>query len=182
MAELLTIARPYAEAAFSVARVEQQKNTLAYTHWISSLRGLAEVSSNSDVSELFGNPRVTTQQIIGLFSSVVKDLSEPQLSLLRLMAENGRLNALPEVVRQFELLIHEANKELSVEIQSAFPLSDSQKDSVISILKQKYSRSVTATSAVRPELIGGVRIVIGDEVIDASVSGKLAKMSTALMN
>ena len=163
MAELLTIARPYAEAAFGVARTEQKANPHA-------------------LRPLYDNPRVSVNDLLTLFSTAVKDLSPSQQSLLRVMAENHRLSAIPEVSRQFAQLTHEANAELAVEVHTACALSAAPVETIVQTLHQKYGRKITATSTVDPSLIGGVRIVVGDEVIDASVSGKLAKMSTALMN
>ncbi|MFM1880045.1 MAG: hypothetical protein RLZZ344_279 [Pseudomonadota bacterium] len=182
MAEMLTIARPYAEAAFGVAQAEQKSNAAAYAHWMASLDTLSVVAQSETLRPLYDNPRVSVSDLLSLLGTAVKDLSASQQSLLRVMAENHRLAALPEVSRQFAQLYHEANAELAVEIQSAFPLSAQQVDSIVQTLHQKYGRKITATSTIDTALIGGVRIVVGDEVIDASVSGKLAKMSTALMN
>jgi F-type H+-transporting ATPase subunit delta len=119
---------------------------------------------------------------VDLFSSAVGALSASQKNFLTLLAENDRLQALSEIHKQFEALCHAANAELTVEIQSAFALSDQQQSQIVSLLQSKYGRAVTASTCVVPQLIGGVKLVMGDEVIDASVSGKLAKMSTALMN
>lgn len=182
MAELLTIARPYAEAAFGVARAEQKANPAAYAQWIAALDSLSAVAQSDTLRPLYDNPGVSVNDLLALFSTAVKDLSPSQQSLLRVMAENHRLSAMPEVSRQFAHLYHEANAELAVEVHSAFPLSSAQIDAIVQTLHQKYGRKITATSTVDTSLIGGVRIVVGDEVIDASVSGKLAKMSTALMN
>jgi F-type H+-transporting ATPase subunit delta len=182
MAEMLTIARPYAEAAFGVAQLERATLPTAYSQWLAALEALAAVAASENLKPLYANPQVSVDDLVSLFTGVVKDLTDSQRGLVRAMAENHRLAALPEVFRQFEHLFHVANAELAVEIHSAFDLSPSQIDSIVQTLHQKYGRKITATSSVDPALIGGVKIVIGDEVIDASVSGKLAKMSTALMN
>lgn len=182
MAEMLTIARPYAEAAFSVAQAEQATNSASYSQWLDVLESLAAVAQSKDLAPLYENPRVSADDFLALFSSAVKNLGDTQRGLLRAMAENHRLAALPEVARQFAQLFHEANAELAVEIHSAFAVTQEQTDTIVQTLHKKYGRKITAATKVDPSLIGGVKIVIGDEVIDASVSGKLAKMSTALMN
>lgn len=182
MAELLTIARPYAEAAFAVAHEEKKSKASAYSDWSTTLAALSQTSAAPEMAELYGNPRLSAQAFVDLFSSAVGVLSASQKNFLTLLAENDRLQALSEIHKQFEALCHAANAELAVEIQSAFALSDQQQSQIVSLLQSKYGRAVTASTRVVPQLIGGVKLVMGDEVIDASVSGKLAKMSTALMN
>lgn len=177
MAEMRTIARPYAEAAFLIA---QEENSLA--HWSQSLAGLAQIASASEIAELVGNPAVPAGKLVELMSSAVPNISKSERDMLVLMAENERISALPEVSHMFEELRNQAESVLSAEVTSAFPLSGAQVVDLTKLLEQKHGKKVKVSVAVDPELIGGVSIAIGDEVFDASVRGKLARMATALMN
>ena len=101
---------------------------------------------------------------------------------MKLLAENGRLSTLPEIATLFEALKNAANATLAARVETAFVLSAAEQAEIKALLEKKYGQAVTLTTEEAKGLIGGVRISIGDEVIDASVSGKLAKMTSALMN
>ena len=175
MAELLTIARPYAEAAFGVAQDEQAQRQDALANWSQALDRLASVMHDPQAQGLLGNPGLTADQMAG-------GLTESQKRFVSTLSENGRLAVLTQVRDLFRGLRFAREGRLSVEIQSAMPLSDAQRDDIVALLSQKFGKPVQAEVSLRPELIGGVSMVIGDEVIDASVSGKLNKMASALMN
>jgi F-type H+-transporting ATPase subunit delta len=176
MAESLTIARPYAEAAFKLAR---DANSLP--QWSDALSRLAAVAGNSAAHDLIGNPRVTDDQLAALVADVAGSLSPEQRNFVQLLAQNERLTVLPEIVGHFESLKNGSEGVIDAHIDSAYPLSEQQVADVIATLQAKYGRKVKADVHVDPELIGGISIRIGDEVHDTSVRGKLAQLADALM-
>jgi len=182
MAELLTIARPYAEAAFEVAQDEAAQQPEAMAGWSQALDRLAAVMKDPSARTLLGNPHLSSQQTASVFTETAGGLSASQARFVATLAENDRLAVLPQVKDLFRGLRFAREGRLDVEIQSAMPLSDAQRDEIVALLSQKFGKPVQAEVSLHPELIGGVSMVIGDEVIDASVSGKLHKMASALMN
>lgn len=177
MAESLTIARPYAEAAFNFAREGG-----SMPQWSGALLRLAAVVSHDSARELIGNPKLSDVQVADILADIAGELSVEQRNFLTMLAANDRLMLLPEIAELFEKLRNEHEGLLDARIASAYPLSDAQVAEVVSALEAKYGRKVKATVTVDQELIGGVSIRIGDEVIDASVRGKLAQLADALMN
>jgi F-type H+-transporting ATPase subunit delta len=177
MAESLTIARPYAEAAFKLAR---EGNALP--QWSDALARLSAVASSDAARELIGNPRLTSAQVSGLVADVAGSLSPEQRNFVTLLADNERLGVLPEIAEHYEGLRNDFEGVLDARIASAYPLSEQQVAEVVATLEGKYGRKVKATVSVDPDLIGGISIRIGDEVIDASVRGKLAQLADALMS
>jgi len=177
MAENVTLARPYAEAAFELAKQSSLAN------WSSTLARMAAVAATEEMGECVGNPNLSSDQLTALFMEVVGgETSVDEQNFLRVLVDNKRVTVLPEISGLFEQLKngHEGVKTASVE--SAFPMDDVQLQTLVADLEKKLACKITATVTVVPALLGGVRISIGDEVIDASVSGKLAAMKTALKN
>ena len=177
MAELLTIARPYADAAFSLAREE---STLP--QWSDALSRLTQVMASDEAGSLVDNPRLTPAQVATLIAEAAGDLSPTQRNFVQLLAENERLSVLPEITEQFHQLRNQAEGTLDAVIETAYPLDDAQIADIRSTLEQKYGRQVQARAEVDTALIGGVCIRMGDEVIDASVRGKLARLAASLKN
>jgi F-type H+-transporting ATPase subunit delta len=176
MAEVTTIARPYAEAVF---RLADEGNALAA--WSASLGEMAAVAGNADVQAVIANPNIGAQQLTDVFMSLCKDVTDKQArSMVELLVRNGRLEVLPEISQQFEELKDQREGVVEAHIVSAFPLDDAQKASLVADLERKFKRKVNATVSVDNALIGGVRIMVGDEVIDGSVQAKLANMAVAL--
>jgi F-type H+-transporting ATPase subunit delta len=176
MAEALTIARPYAEAAFKLA-----SDAKALPQWSAALSRLAALAANDAMRGLVGNPRLTDGQVATLLCDVAGDLSPEQRNFVLLLATNERLAVLPEIATLYEAQKNASEGVLDARIASAFPLSAAQVDEVVSSLESRYARKVKATVEVDSDLIGGVSIRIGDEVIDASVRGKLAQLADALV-
>jgi len=179
MAEVTTIARPYAEALFRLA-----DETRALGAWSATLAGMAEVAGHPEVQAVIGNPAITARQLADLFLSLCRgqgrEIGAAERNLVALLVENDRLGLLPQIRDQFEILKARREGVLEAEIVSAFPLDDAQKASLVADLERKFGRRVQAGVSVDQSLIGGVRIVVGDEVIDASIQGKLANMAVAL--
>jgi F-type H+-transporting ATPase subunit delta len=176
MAEITTIARPYAEAVF---RLADEANTLPA--WSATLGEMAAVAGNPDMQAVIANPNISAKQLTDVFMSLCKDVTDAQAkNFVELLISNGRLAVLPEVSAQFEQLKDEREGVVEAQIVSAFPMDDAQQASLVADLERKFKRKVQAAVSVDNALIGGVRIMIGDEVIDASVQAKLASMAIAL--
>lgn len=176
MAEAITIGRPYAEAVFKSA---QAKKTIAA--WSEMLKYAAAVSSEEHVSALISNPSVSAKQVADIFLEICKNkLSEEGRNLIMLMAENGRLDVLPQVSELFEQLKSQYDGVLDANIVSAFALNGGQLRQLIVMLEKRFKHEINAKVSVDPELIGGVKVEIGDEVLDTSVRGKLEAMAVAL--
>ena len=183
MAENVTLARPYAEAAFQLAKGE---NALAA--WSEVLERLSAVAVRPEMEECFGNPRLSRDQLAQLCLDVASNneaqskLPVNQRNFVRVLAENDRLFVLPEINVIFNELKHDQEGVRDAEITSAFELDEGTLKALVADLERKFGSKVKAVVKVDAELIGGVRIAVGDEVIDASVRGKLAAMATALKN
>ncbi len=175
MAESLTIARPYAEAAFQLAR-----DANALPSWSDALQRLATVIGTDSARELLGNPRLSDEQVARLVADASGQLSAQQDNFVRVLADNERLSVLSEIAALFEQLRNEHEGVLDAQIHSAYPLVQQQIDDIVSTLAEKYGKRIKASVTVDANLIGGVAVKIGDEVIDASVRGKLAQMASAM--
>lgn len=177
MAENLTVARPYAEAAFALAKASGRLPA-----WQDALARLAAAASEPRIAACFTDPRLSPERIAALIATAAGDLDAEQRNFVALLVENRRLAVLPEIHRLFEALKDEAEKVQVAEVVSAFPLSETQLADLTAALERRLAVKVKARVRVDPELIGGVKIAIGDEVIDASVRGKLDAMATMLKN
>ena len=176
MAEVTTIARPYAEAVY---RIAEQGGTL--DAWSQMLEFAASVVSDPQMQAIIGNPRLTAEQQKDTFLAVCeKNLDAQGVNMMQLLLQNGRLTLLPVIHEQFELLRALHGGVMDTEIFSAYPLSNAETEDLVRRLETKYKRKVEATVTLDPELIGGVRIVAGDVVIDASVRGQLQNMAFTL--
>lgn len=177
MAELSTIARPYAEALFASAREDQA----AMNTWSAVLSELAELVSIEDVREALTDPRLNATKRIELFTGLVKSpLSDSARNFIALLIENHRVLALPQIAEQFELLKNELEGTALAEIRSAFPISDEQLQQLIAGLERKFGLKLKPAVTVDSDLIGGVRVVVGDQVLDTSVQAQLARMRDTL--
>lgn len=178
MAEHATIARPYAEAAFDVAA-----GTGALPRWSGLLAEMAAVAANTDLQLALEDPRLTGPQRIDLFVSCLKTpLEGVDRNFVAVLAENGRLALLPEIAGQFEALRAEREGVADAEIESAFPLPEAELAKLVATLERRFKRRIRPNVRIDQALIGGVRVAVGDEVIDASVRGKLETMQTALQS
>ena len=176
MAELVTIARPYAAAAFGYAA---QSGQLA--QWSDMLAFLVGVHEDAAMQVALANPELTKEAAESMLLGVCGEkLDGPARNLLTLLVRNGRLDALPQIRELFEELKAEAENIVEATIDSAFPLSDEQVRSLVSKLESRTGHKVKAAVNIAPELIGGVKVQIGDEVWDASVRGQLDSMAAAL--
>jgi F-type H+-transporting ATPase subunit delta len=178
MAENVTLARPYAEAAFHLAQ-----GTGALVSWQQALERMAAIAADTQMGECIANPRLLPRQVADLFLGVAgTGLAAEQQNFVRVLVDNDRLQVLPEISALFVELknAHEGVQE--AHIGSAFPLDDATLKNLVAEMEARFKCKIQAKVSLAPELIGGVRIAIGDQVIDASVRGKLAAMATALKN
>ena len=176
MAENATIARPYAEAAFAIADAE---GTLSA--WGKALDALAEVAAYREVREAIANPRLDDEQVYALVASLAGDaLSAGPQKFLRVLVENDRAGLLPEIRTLFQDLRNEREGVVEALIDTAFELDASQTAGLVADLERHFKRRVSPLVRVDGGLIGGVRVTVGDEVIDASVKARLDAMETAL--
>lgn len=208
MAELATIARPYAEAAFNVAASTRPApgaatrpvsgvavDTPAATpasapavgapdaidSWSVSLNELAQVASNPDVRLLETDPTVGADQYADLlFSAVRAPLDEPVRNFVRMLVENHRVSLLPQIAEQFETMKHQRAGSADAVITSAFPIEGVALAELVAALEKKFGSRLHAQVVVDPSLIGGVSVAVGDEVLDTSVRAQLARMQAAL--
>jgi F-type H+-transporting ATPase subunit delta len=176
MAELATIARPYAEA---LDRSVTGADALAL---IAQLQALAAVAGHPDMHQLADNPKVKPQQVLEVLTGVAKMPLDPKVTnLLRTVVDNGRLAALPEIASQFNALVKSRSGTSDATIESAFPIDAGQLPQVLAALEKRFGRKLNASVVVDPALIGGIRVVVGDEVLDTSVRARLEKMRLALV-
>jgi F-type H+-transporting ATPase subunit delta len=183
MAELATVARPYAEALFRVAQAGQASgnpaNSLAA--WSDLVSELAQVASHPEVQAFARNPKVSDADVAGAILALVKSpVSAEAKNFLDMLIENGRISLLPEIGVQFHELKNSVEGAADAEISSAFELSEAQVAELIASLEKKFSRKLNPAVKVDPALIGGVRVVVGDEVLDTSVRAQLEQMRVAL--
>ncbi len=174
MAELSTLARPYAEAVFRLA-----KENNALVDWSGRLGNMAAVAGNDQMQAVIADPGVSAVRAAELIGSIAS-ADEAGKNLLAVLAANDRLTLLPEIAAQYEVLKDEAEGVLEATIVSALEMNEAQKADVVAALKAKFGRDVQASVQVDESLIGGAVITVGDQVIDGSVKGRLQKMAAAL--
>lgn len=176
MAELVTVARPYAKAAFKFA--DQSKTT---AEWSAMLALSAAVMSDKSVAAALDNPQLTAEKKAELFIGVCGDkLNPPGRQFIRQLSQNKRLKTLPQVSALFERLLADQQRKQDVEVISAYELSAAEKETLKNALAKKLGKEISLQSQVDSALIGGVIIHAGDMVIDGSVRGKLQQLSHAL--
>lgn len=176
MAELATLARPYANAVFELAKSEQRLGD-----WSNMLAFLAAAAAEPKVSQLLDSPDLPAEQKAARLVEVCgESLNDRAKSLVRLLARNKRLGVIEELRNQFETRKAEEERVLEVEIVSAFELAPEQAESLRAALARKFDREVSVTGRVDGHVLGGAIIRAGDTVIDGSVRGRLDKLSEAL--
>jgi F-type H+-transporting ATPase subunit delta len=175
MAELATIARPYAEALYK-SSASDLKASLAW------LEELAAIAADPLTQQLAEDPKVTAEQVYQVVTGVCKDvLPEMACNFLRTVIENGRLSALPEVARQFRLLVNANTGTSDASVFSPFPIEGQALADLAATLEKRFGRKLSLSVQLQPDLIGGIRVVVGDEVLDTSVKARLEQMKVALI-
>ena len=176
MSNVLTLARPYARAAFELA-----KDEAAAAAWSGKLGLAAQFAAHGEVRDLIGSPKLKAAERIALFLPE----GEPEVSsfvrFLSLLEANQRLSLLPEIAALFEELRADYERTLRVNVRSALPIDAAQQQQLAGALARKFDRLITLDIAIDPELLGGAVIEAGDVVIDGSLRGKIARMRHELM-
>jgi F-type H+-transporting ATPase subunit delta len=179
MAELATIARPYAEALMKSSEMGDPAALAA------EIGSVAQVAADAQMRYFADSPKVAAAEVFDVLTSVVTTpsgapLSDAAKNLLRTVIDNGRLAVLPEIAAQFQALVDARSGTSQATIESAFPLDDAQLAGVKSVMEKRFRRKLEPHVVVQPELIGGVRVIVGDEVLDTSIRARLEQMQAAL--
>lgn len=178
MAESVTIARPYAQAVFRLA--QESKSLKA---WSDRLQRLAAIAQDAEMTKVIGNPKFSAEQVANLFVSLSGEPGNQELtSFIGILAENERLDVLTQIQEIYEQLKSKDEGVKEAVISSAFPLNDAQLKNLMSQLESHFSSKLQPLVEVDATLIGGIKVAVGDQVLDASVRGKLDAMATALKN
>ena len=177
MAEFLTLARPYAKAAFAYASEQSATDS-----WSKVLELLSAAVQDEAFSAYLNRPELTPAEQVKLFAKVLgEDQSQAVSNFLTLLADNDRLVLLPEIAAEYEQLKSQNNNTVDVVIESAFPLTSVQEQLLAHALEKRFKAAVNVSVEVNPALIAGVVIRAGDQVIDDSALNKLEKMRTRLL-
>ena len=176
MAEFATLARPYAHAAFDIAKQDRLLD-----RWSMSLAFLASALADEQVRALIESPSATDEQKAHTLARLCgDDLGDKERALIAVLARNNRLGLFAEISAQFEALRADEERILSVEVVAAYELAADQREQLIDALGRRFEREIQLTSRVDTSLLGGAIIRAGDTVIDGSVRGKLDKLSETL--
>ncbi len=176
MSELSTVARPYASAAFELAK--EQKD---FDRWSKMLAFMAAVAHDGEMRRVLDSPRLSEEQAAEMFTAVCEEqIDDDGRNFVRLLAENRRLPLLPEITALYEFMRREAEGKIDAEVVSAQELDKTKLDAIAKALKVRLGREVNLTARTDEALLGGAIIRAGDLVIDGSIRGRLNKLSTAL--
>ncbi len=180
MAEISTIARPYAEALMQSVR--DSKDEGLADRMLPVLESLGEIASNPVAKDIIDDPSLTKDQVFDSLRGLLPaDIPQEANNLLRLLAENGRLEVASEISRQFKELLHKERSEAEVVIETAFPIEQEQLDSLLEALGKRFpGLKLLPQIVVDNSLIGGVKVKVGDKVLDGTVKARLAEMHAAL--
>lgn len=174
MAELATIARPYAEALFKATVADLAGAAV----WVEEL---AVIAGNPQLQQFAENPNATAQQVFDVIAGVAKaPLNDAAKNFLRTVIDNGRLSVLPEIAAQFRTLKNAQSGSSDAVVYSAFAIDGAALADVKATLEKRFGRKLNVSVELQPELIGGIRVVVGDEVLDTSVKARLEQMKVAL--
>jgi F-type H+-transporting ATPase subunit delta len=174
MAELATIARPYAEALFQASKADLTSTQT----WLDEL---TTVASDAGMQQFAADPRASAAQVYDVIAGVVKaTLNAQAQNFLRTVIDNGRLNALAEIATQFRALKNAQGGTSDAVVYSAFPIDGSALAEVKTTLEKRFARKLNVNVELAADLIGGIRVVVGDEVLDTSVKARLEQMKVAL--
>ncbi len=176
MAELATIARPYAEALFKAAKAD----AVAAAQWVEEL---AAIAGNEQLLQFADNPKVSAQQVFDVVAGVCEQkqaLPEIGRNFLLTVIDNGRVAVLPEIARQFRALVNAQLGASDAVVYSAYDIDSTALADLAGVLEKRFARKLNLQLVLQPELIGGVRVVVGDEVLDLTVKARLEQMKVAL--
>lgn len=173
MSQALTLARPYARAAFAIAREEG-----AFAQWSNALAFASRVAADPRAASSLMHPQLSHDDAVALLA--IDGAGESFIRFLGLLAENRRLQQLPEIAGLYEELRAEAERVVKATVTSAAELPPGELDNIKAALRRRFGREVELDTAIDPSLIGGAVIDAGDVVIDGSLKGKLSRLQAAL--
>jgi F-type H+-transporting ATPase subunit delta len=174
MAELATIARPYAEALFKASASDLN----GAAAWLDKV---AAIAANTELQQFADNPKATAEQVIGVIAGAFGAALPPAANnFLAALLDNGRFVALPEIAKQFRALTNAQSGSSDAVVYSAFPIDAAALSKVSAVLEKRFGRKLQVTVELDASLIGGIRVVVGDEVLDTSVKARLEQMKVAL--
>ncbi len=174
MAEIATIARPYADALFKAAGADAADVAV----WLDEL---AAVASNEQLRQFADAPKSSSEQVFGVITGVLKNaLPTIGQNFLRTVIDNGRIEALPEIAAQFRVLKNARQGSFDAVVHSAFDMDSASLADLSGVLEKRFGRKLNLQVQLQPDLIGGVRVVVGDEVLDTSIKARLEQMKVAL--
>ena len=174
MAELATIARPYAEALFKAASADLNGAAV----WVEALQ---EIAGNPQLQQFADNPNISATQVFDVIAGVAQvALPDQAKNFLRTVIENGRLSVLPEIAAQFRAMKNAQGGSSDAVVYSAFAIAGDALVDLRATLEKRFERKLNVSVELQPELIGGIRVVVGDEVLDSSVKARLEQMKVAL--
>jgi len=174
MAEIATIARPYAQALFQASG----SGAAGTASWLDEL---ASVAADEQLRQYADNPRTRPEQVFSLVTGVMKTrLPDMAQNFLRTVIDNGRLAALPEIADQFRVLKNAQQGAFDAVVYSAFAIDSATLADLSGVLEKRFARKLNLQVELQSDLIGGIRVVVGDEVLDTSVKARLELMKTAL--
>ncbi len=174
MAELATIARPYAEALFKASASDVK----AVLVWLDEL---ASIAGEQQLQQFADSPLATSEQVYGVITGVMKTtLDAHGKNFLQAVIANSRLAFLPEIATQFRALANAQTGSRDAVIYSAFPIDGAALTEIAQTLEKRFARKLNVSVQLQPELIGGIRVVVGDEVLDTSVKARLEQMKVVL--
>ncbi len=176
MSNKSSLAHPYASAAFELAKAGNSIN-----EWLENLKILATAAQNKNFVDLISNPKIARSEVLETLLQLINNSNESIKAFLQLLQDNNRLIILADIAFGFEKLVADEQNTAKATIYSAFAMDESAKAEFERILSKKFNKNITATVEVQPELIGGIKVLINDVVIDASVKGSLNKMATQII-
>ena len=178
MAEIATIARPYAEALFKACSAPAGSDLKSAVVWVDEL---AAIAANPQLRQLAGNPKVTADQVFEVVAGVARTgLPEQARNFLRTVIDNDRVDALPEMAAQFRALVNRQSGSSDAVVYSAFAMDSAALAELGVALEKRFGRKLNLSVQQDDSLIGGIRVVVGDEVLDTSVKARLEQMKAAL--
>lgn len=175
MSELITLARPYAKAAYEFA-----KSVDKVTEWQKQLAVAAGLAEHDTVADIFSDPDVTDDQLVSLIAG--EHVDEHYHNFIQLMIDNDRLTLLPEVAKLYQHYYEEDSGAQTVEVYAAAPLSEEQQKRMIEALSRRTGKDINLNIEIDETLLGGAKIYCGDLVIDGTLSGKVERLKTELFN
>lgn len=176
--DIANAARPYAKAVFEVAEQQQR-----FDDWSARLEFWGAVVANPEMRKRLRSPQVSQDEKAGMLEEVARDgMDDESRRFIRLLADNNRLDLLPDIHTHYEALRRDAEGEVEASVVSAFELDDGQRERIANALGERLKRRIRLTSEVDRELIGGAIVRAGDLVIDGSVRGRIDRMTTRIVN